>query len=71
MTYVKVTDKNGFSNGVKSVFDSDEIIITSKNGMAIRVMAEEISSQGRATVGVKLLDLKGDDYVTDFAAINE
>jgi DNA gyrase subunit A len=71
MTYVKVTDKNGFSNGVKSVFDSDEIIITSKNGMAIRVMAEEISSQGRATVGVKLLDLKDDDFVTDFAAISE
>jgi len=71
MTYVKVTDKNGYANGVKSVFDSDEIIITSKNGMAIRVMAEEISSQGRATVGVKLLDLKDDDYVTDFAAINE
>jgi hypothetical protein len=34
-------------------------------------MAEEISSQGRATVGVKLLDLKGDDCVTDFAVINE
>ena len=38
MAYVKVTDKNGHANGVKSVFDSDEIIITSKNGMAIRVI---------------------------------
>jgi len=71
MAYVKVTDKNGFANGVKSVFDSDEIIITSKNGMAIRLLAEDVSMQGRATVGVKLLDLKDDDYVTDFAAISE
>jgi DNA gyrase subunit A len=71
MAYVKVTDKNGFANGVKSVFDSDEIIITSKNGMTIRLLAEDVSMQGRATVGVKLLDLKDDDFVTDFAAISE
>ncbi len=71
MAYVKVTDKNGFANGVKSVFDSDEIIITSKNGMTIRLLAEDVSMQGRATVGVKLLDLKDDDFVTDFAVISE
>ncbi len=71
MAYVKVTDKNGHANGVKSVFDSDEIIITSKSGMAIRLLAEDVSIQGRATVGVKLLDLQDDDFVTDFAAINE
>ncbi|MDM7988265.1 MAG: DNA gyrase subunit A [Smithella sp.] len=71
MAYVKVTDKNGFASGIKSVYPSDEIIITSMNGMTIRVLAEEISIQGRATVGVKLLDLSGDDRVTDFAAISE
>lgn len=71
MAYVKVTDKNGFSNGVKSVHNSDEIIITSKSGMTIRLLAEDVSLQGRSTVGVKLLDLDDDDFVTDFAAINE
>lgn len=71
MAYVKVTEKNGNANGVKSVFDSDEIIITSKNGMAIRLLAGDVSIQGRATVGVKLLDVVGDDVVTDFAAISE
>jgi DNA gyrase subunit A len=71
MAYVKVTDKNGVANGVKSVFITDEIIITSKNGMTIRLMAEDISTQGRATVGVKLLNLSDDDYITDFAIINE
>jgi DNA gyrase subunit A len=71
MAYLKVTDKNGIANGVKSVFISDEIIITSKSGMAIRLMAEDVSIQGRSTVGVKLLDLSDDDFVTDFAIISE
>jgi len=71
MVYVKITEKNGHSSGIKSVYNSDEIIITSKNGMAIRLLAEDVSTQGRATVGVKLLDLGDDDCVTDFAAISE
>jgi DNA gyrase subunit A len=71
MVYVKITEKNGYSSGIKSVYNSDEIIITSKNGMAIRLLAEDVSTQGRATVGVKLLDLGDDDCVTDFAAISE
>ena len=71
MIYVKVSDKNGAAAGIRSVFPDDEIIITSRTGMTIRVLAEEISLQGRATVGVKLLDLDGDDIVTDFAAISD
>jgi DNA gyrase subunit A len=71
MAYVKVTEKNGFANDVKSVFNNDEIIITSKNGMMIRLLAEDVSVQGRATVGVKLLDVGDDDRVTDFAVIRE
>ncbi len=71
MAYVKVIDKNGPASGIKSVYPSDEIIITSKNGMTIRLTADDISLQGRSTIGVKLLDLKGDDYVTDFAVISE
>ena len=71
MIYVKVTEKNGYSSGIKSVYNSDEIIITSKSGMAIRLLAEDVSTQGRATVGVKLLDISGDDGVTDFAVISE
>jgi DNA gyrase subunit A len=71
MAYVKVSDKNGTARGIKSVNPSDEIIITSKNGMTIRLTADDVSLQGRSTIGVKLLELKGDDYVTDFAVISE
>lgn len=71
MAYVKITEKNGYASGIKTVQPSDEIIIASMNGMTIRVMAQDISIQGRATVGVKLLELSEEDSVTDFAAIDE
>ncbi len=71
MTYVKVTDKNGMSMGIRTVFPKDEIIIISKGGMTIRLLAKDISQQGRATVGVKLLDLEPGDEVTDFAVISD
>jgi DNA gyrase subunit A len=71
MTYLKVSDKNGPSIGIRSVYMEDEIIIISKNGMTIRVQAKDVSTQGRATVGVKLLDVGNDDMVSDFAVITE
>ncbi len=71
MAYMKVTDKNGLSAGIKSVFDEDEIIITSKGGMTIRLIAKDISEQGRSTVGVRLLDTKDEDIISDFAVISE
>ncbi len=69
MAYLKVTDKNGYSIGIKSVQLSDEIIIASKSGKTIRLTAKDVSSQGRATVGVRLLDVEGDDIVIDFDVI--
>jgi DNA gyrase subunit A len=71
MAFVKINEKNGFAKGVKSVFDTDEVIIASKSGMTIRVTAGDISLQGRNAAGVKLLDLTGDDLISDFAVINE
>jgi len=71
MAYVKVTDKNGPSAGVWSVNLEDEIIISSISGMTIRLVAKDISTQGRSTVGVKLLDVGEDDIVSDFAIIKE
>ncbi|MDY6933778.1 MAG: DNA gyrase subunit A [Spirochaetota bacterium] len=71
MTYLKVTDKNGESIGIKSIFPSDEIIIASAKGKMIRVQASEISIQGRVASGVTLLDVEDDDRVPGFAVISE
>ncbi len=71
MTYLKVTDKNGYASGIRSVFPEDDVIISSKSGMTIRLKAKDISVQGRATVGVRLLNVNDNDVVSDFAVITE
>lgn len=71
MHYLKVSNKNGYSAGIRSVLPSDEIIIASKSGMTIRLTAKDISIQGRAAAGVKLLDVNDGDLITDFAVIDE
>ncbi len=71
MAYIKVSDKNGSAIGLRSVLPNDEIIITAKSGMTIRLLAKDISTQGRATVGVKVIDIQDDDLVTDFAVISD
>jgi len=71
MAYLKITDKNGVASAVKSVFPDDEIIITAVSGMTIRLVSKDISSQGRSTVGIKLLDLNDNDTVSDVAIITE
>ncbi|HEY1405380.1 MAG TPA: DNA gyrase subunit A [Spirochaetota bacterium] len=70
MAYLKITDKNGPAIGIKSVVAKDEIIIASKSGMTIRLLAEDVSEQGRSTVGVRLLDTAETDVVSDFAILN-
>ena len=71
MAYLKITDKNGHAIGIKSVLPKDEIIIASKSGMTIRLLAEEVSEQGRSTVGVRLLTTAENDTVTDFAVLTD
>ena len=71
MTYVKVTDRTGHSAGIRSVMDNDEIIISSKSGMTIRVYAGDVSSQGRTASGVRLLNMDEQDFITDFGVISE
>ena len=71
MTYLKITDKIGPAVGIRSVLPEDEIIISSKSGMTIRVVAKDVSVQGRTASGVKLLDIEDGDCVTEFAVITE
>ncbi|MGQ9842296.1 MAG: DNA gyrase subunit A [Spirochaetota bacterium] len=71
MTYLKISEKNGYAVGVRSVHPEDEVIIASKKGMTIRLKAKEISYQGRSAAGVVLLQLDKDDEVTDFAVLYE
>jgi len=71
MIYLKTSDKTGDASSVRSVFPEDEVIITAKSSKMIRLTANDISIQGRASSGVKLLDIEDDDMVSDFAVITE
>lgn len=71
MAYIKVSDKNGHAIAIKSVLATDDIIIASKDGMTIRLKAKDVSTQGRSTVGVRLLNIKEGDIISDFAVISE
>ncbi len=71
MTFLKISEKGGYAVSIHSVFPDDEIIIASKSGMTIRLLAKEVSEQGRSAMGVKLLEVTGTDVVSDVAIITE
>ena len=66
---IKCTEKNGKVVAVKSVNDEDELMLISKNGIAIRVNAKDISKIGRATQGVRIMRLEPGDKVVAAARI--
>jgi DNA gyrase subunit A len=69
MTYLKITEKNGSSVGISSLKSTDEVIIIAQSGMIIRMEAKDISVIGRSTQGVRVVNLKDDDSVIDFAVL--
>ena len=69
MTYLKITDKNGPAVRISSVREKDDIVVIAQSGMTIRLSAKDVSQIGRATVGVRLVNLSGLDHVKDVALI--
>ncbi|MBR9690659.1 DNA gyrase subunit A [Candidatus Woesearchaeota archaeon] len=55
------SERNGQVVGIRSVIDEDGLMFISQNGIIIRTRADQISTIGRATQGVRLMRLKGDD----------
>jgi DNA gyrase subunit A len=53
-----------FVCGVLAVKESDEILVTTKNGIMMRMPVSDIRDQGRATQGLKIMDVSKDDEVT-------
>jgi DNA gyrase subunit A len=68
-----ITIKTGGRNGdvitAKMVKEDDELIVTSVNGMVIRMPVKGINILGRATMGVRLMKLREDDKVTAVARL--
>ena len=66
---IKVTKKNGPVIGIRRVGEEDEIMLITTGGKLIRMRAADVSVIGRATQGVKLVNLDSGDLVMDVARL--
>lgn len=66
---IRCTNKNGMVAGVVAISAGDEIMIITKEGIMIRIFTDDISSIGRATQGVKVMNLGENDQVQAVAKV--
>ena len=67
----QITDKTGLLSGVIKVSDNEELMIVTSEGVIIRLRGKEISTFGRVSQGVKLINLDDGVTVAGIAKINE
>ncbi len=66
---ISVTEKTGQLVAIKNVSDQDDLMIINKSGIAIRMAVEDLRVMGRATQGVRLINLKGNDAIAAVAKV--
>ena len=67
----KITDKVGGLIAARLVKEPEEVLIMTNQGQSIRMKVSDISQMGRNTQGVRLINLKSGEYVTDVALIDD
>ncbi|MFD1605879.1 DNA gyrase subunit A [Flavobacterium artemisiae] len=60
---LNITDKTGKLISINAVTDADDLMIINKSGLTIRMAIEDLRVMGRATQGVRLINLKGKDSI--------
>jgi DNA gyrase subunit A len=66
---IKTGGRNGYVVGMLQVRAGDDILVVTTKGKIIRVHADEITSQGRNTMGVRIIDMEPDDQVGSIARV--
>jgi len=66
---IKTGEKNGNLISMKEINENDELVIITNGGMVIRLGVKKIRVMGRATQGVKLVNLKEGDSIADVARV--
>jgi DNA gyrase subunit A len=66
---IKTAGRNGAVVGMLQVREGDDILVVTTKGKMIRLHADEITSQGRNTMGVRIIDLDADDQVGNLARV--
>ncbi len=67
----KITEKTGNLVGMKAVNDDNEIMVITTEGIIIRMACDSISTFGRVTSGVKVINVAEETYVASFAKVRE
>ncbi|MEC8175459.1 MAG: DNA gyrase subunit A [Bacteroidota bacterium] len=66
---ISITEKTGSLVSVKNVSDGDDLMIINKSGIAIRMEVNDLRVMGRATQGVKLINIKENDSIAAVAKV--
>jgi DNA gyrase subunit A len=66
---LNITEKTGSLISMKNVSDFNDLMIITENGLTIRLAVDSISLLGRATQGVRLINLKEDDSIASVARV--
>ena len=66
---ISITEKTGDLVAIKNVDDSNGLMIINKSGIAIRMAVEDLRIMGRATQGVKLINIKDGDSIAAVAKV--
>ena len=66
---ISITDKTGDLVSIKNVNDSNGLMIINKSGIAIRMAVKDLRVMGRATQGVKLINIKKGDSIAAVAKV--
>jgi DNA gyrase subunit A len=66
---INVTEKTGNLVSIKDVTDKDDLMIINKSGIVIRIAMSSLRVMGRATQGVRLITLKGNDAIASVTKV--
>ncbi len=67
---INITEKTGQLIAIKDVMDTDDLMIINKSGLIIRMAVESLRVMGRATQGVRLINLRDDDSIAAVAKVD-
>ena len=68
---LNITDKTGELVAMKNVTDANDLMIINRSGLTIRMAVSDIRIAGRATQGVKLINIKDGDSIAAVSAVNK
>jgi DNA gyrase subunit A len=66
---LNISEKTGDLVAIKNVDDSNDLMIINKSGITIRMSVEDLRVMGRATQGVKLINIKDTDSIAAVAKV--